>query len=61
MEISSTREAISAEATHETKTTGHTVEHTPGTSDNANLLDVKQIGKAGRLVRYILVKSAAQV
>jgi hypothetical protein len=30
-------------------------------SGNANLLDVKQIGKAGRLVRYILVKSAAQV
>jgi hypothetical protein len=31
------------------------------THDKANLLDVKQIGKAGRLVRYILVKSAAQV
>lgn len=30
-------------------------------SDNPILLDVKQIGKAGRLVRYILVKSAAQV
>lgn len=40
---------------------GHAFEHTPNMSDNANLLDVKQIGKAGRLVRYILVKSAAQV
>ena len=30
-------------------------------SDNANLLDIIEIGKAGRLVRYFLAESAAEV
>ncbi|MDF1770288.1 hypothetical protein, partial [Maricaulis sp.] len=37
---SSTREAISAESTHETKTTTHVLEYIIFTSDNANLLDI---------------------
>ena len=33
---------------------GHTVEHTPGTSDNANLLDIIEEGQARRIFEPML-------
>jgi hypothetical protein len=59
MEISSTRGGILAESTHETKTTTHVFEHIIFTSDNANLLDIMENDKMGRLGRYFVAKSAA--
>ena len=37
---------------------GHTVEHTPGTSDNANLLDIVEPTKLRRYWCIYLVESA---
>jgi hypothetical protein len=59
MEISSTREAISVESTHETKTTVRGFGLTAYLSDNANLLDINRNDKAGRFMYYLLVESAA--
>ena len=59
MEISSTREAISAESTHETKTTSPWGAAYLFMSDKANLLDIVESGKVGRFVHYMLDESAA--
>tara|TARA_R110002020_G_scaffold19279_2_gene66887 strand:- start:861 stop:1046 length:186 start_codon:yes stop_codon:yes gene_type:complete len=61
MEISSTRGGILAESTHETKTTIELFRSISFTSDNVNLLDIRMSGKAGRLMRYSLAKSAAHL
>jgi hypothetical protein len=42
------RGLISGESTHETKTTGHAVEHIFFVSDNAILSDIKAITKLRR-------------
>jgi len=59
MEISSTREAISAESTHETKTTAYMSHIKSKMSDNAILLDIITSGKWRRLPKHILAVSAA--
>jgi hypothetical protein len=59
MEISSTREAISTESTHETKTTDMRFPPFSSMSDNANLLDIERLGKEGRFLHYMVAKSAA--
>ena len=59
MEISQTREAISAESAHETKTTETVQQRIAITSDKANLLDVAKNGKAGRFAHHIVDESAA--
>ena len=61
MEISSTREAISAESAHETKTTETVQQRIAITSDKANLLDIIESDGVGRLDRYFLAESAAEV
>ena len=56
------REAISAESTHETKTTFRAMFAAYlFMSDNANLLDVSEGCRMRRLVRYFLAKSAVTI
>ena len=48
------REAISAESTHETKTTLNCFSAYLFMSDNANLLDIAESSRVRRFVRYLL-------
>ncbi|PWL19963.1 MAG: hypothetical protein DCO81_06945 [Candidatus Aquiluna sp. XM-24bin5] len=59
MEISSTRKVVSAESTHETKTTQPLLAGPSIMSDNVNLLDINIKAKARRLNRIIAIISAA--